>query len=199
MCVSNDFFRLCVTVLVLPPELYCACAFGLETMGEHHSCEKEIEALTNELTEYTSKANTLKQKYKNSLIVNLQKDVQIRNLEQKIKSKRNLNFVELSDETRNKIKLIGDSAREDSTFVNCVLHHLYNDNIEIIKKKTLSGHPKASASTVCCEISPDKKNTIEKLFNERLSYLPPSQVDEERKKKLNKLIRNAIDNAKKKK
>lgn len=101
-------------------------------MGEHHSCEEEIEALTRELNEYTLKVKTLKQKYNNSLIQNLQKDIQIRTLEQKVKSKKNLKFNELSVETRKKINLIGESAREDSTFVNCVLNELYT--IDDIKK-----------------------------------------------------------------
>lgn len=164
----------------------------MTSMGDCHSCADEIEALNREIAEYNLKVNTLKQKYKNSLIENLKKDVQIRTLEQKVKSKKNLKFVDLSVAAKNKIKTIGDSTREDSSFVRYVLNDLYNGNIESIKQKSL----KASASNSV--ISPDKKKILEKVFNERLSYLPSSQVNEKRKKNLNKLIRNAIDNAKKK-
>lgn len=167
-------------------------------MGEHHCCEDEIEALNKELTEYTLEANALKQKYQIALIENLKKDVEIRSLEHKVKSNKNLKFVELSVDTRNKIKLIGDSPRDDNSFVSCVLNDLYNGNIESIKQKSLSGRSKTSTSTANSEISPDKKKTLEKLFQERLSYLPPSEVDEERKKRINKLIRNVIDTAKRK-
>lgn len=191
------FVSVCVFFAPVPHTLlFVVCAFWMRTMSEHHSCVDEIEALTKELEEYTLQANRLKQKYKNSLIENLQKDIQIRVLEQKVKSNKKLKFVELSAATKDKIELIGNSTREDSTFVNCVLFDLYNDDIETIKQKSLSGRSKDNVN-VNSEISPTKKNTLEKLFKERLSYLPPQEVDEERKKKLNKLIRNAIDNAKK--
>lgn len=161
-------------------------------MSEHCNCADEIAEFRAELEEYTLKVNQLKQKYKNSLIENLQKDVQIRLLEEKVQSNKKLKFVQLSAATRNKIELIGTSVKDDSKFINCVLSDLYNGDIEKIKTKTLSGR-------VNCEISPHKKNTLEKLFKERLSYLPRQEIDEEREKKLNKLIRNAIDNAKKNK
>lgn len=167
-------------------------------MSALHCCEDEIGALTQELEEYTSKVSSLKQKYKNSLIENLQKDVRIRSLEQKIQSIKKSKFVEISDVGRNKVELVGSSVREDSTFVSCVLFDLYSGDIERIKQKSLSGRSKVRVN-VNSEISPTKKSILEKLFKERLSYLPPQEVDEKRKKKLNKLIRNAIDNAKKNK
>lgn len=163
-------------------------------MSVHHCCPDEINALQQELAEWTVQANTLKQKYKDSLIANLQKDVQIRALKQKIESEKKLKFVEVSVSNRHKIKSIGNSVREDSTFVSCVLSDLYNGNIESIKLKSLSGRSRAGFKS---EISPDKKKVLEKLYKERLSYINPQEVNEERKNKLNKLIRNAIDNAKK--
>lgn len=83
MCV-NKFYRQEVCVAASYSHCIVVCVH-VQMMGEHHSCEEEIEALTRELNEYTLKVKTLKQKYNNSFIQNLQKDIQIRTLEQKVK------------------------------------------------------------------------------------------------------------------
>lgn len=84
--------------------------------------------------------------------------------------------------------------REDSTFVHVALLDLYRNNISALKEKTLSGHSKQGDKTF---ITPEKRNALESLFIERLSYIP--ETTEERKQNLNKLIRNTIDNESRKK
>lgn len=65
-----------------------------------------------------------------------------------------------------------------------------------LKNLTLSGRFKCGEKSV---ISKDKKDILEAIFNQRLAYLPRKEVNENRQKKLNKLIRYVIDNANKKK
>lgn len=127
------------------------------------------------------------------LIENLQKDIIIKQIKKKIEENKFLSFEKhLSKEYLERLNLIGGSQREDSTFVAVAINALYSENTEVIKKKGLSRSKTKGNS----EITPEKRKILEELFAKRMSYLV--NVDINRQNNLPKLIRNAIDNAKKK-
>lgn len=102
----------------------------------------------------------------------------------------------LSNACLDQLKLINIAQSEESSFVGIILNDLYCNDNEVLKKKTLSNRSKDNESS---KIPPKKRKIVFKLFNERLSHEPKEEVSEYRKENLSKLIRNAIDNANRKK
>lgn len=160
-----------------------------------HCCEK-ITDLRKELNSLTEAFKKRKQEYQTLLIENLQKDLIIRQIKTKIEEKKFSSFEDqLSKDCIVKLNLIGNSQKEDSTFVALAINELYRGNSEAIKHKVIKESARSKKSGKS-EISPKKKKFLERLFAERISYF--ANVDETRENNLNKLIRNAIDNANKK-
>lgn len=157
-------------------------------------CESEIKVMKEELNDLEQQVKQLKIEYNNLLIENLQKDVIIRNKKIQILQNKYTNFNKnISKDILSELNSIGNSKREDSAFIALAIKGLYNGNIETIKQKSLSGRSKKGETS---GISPEKKKILERLYDERISYI--SDIDESRKNNLNKLIRNAIDNANRK-
>lgn len=157
------------------------------------SCSDEINSLKEALEEQNSECKALKQQYNQLLIKNLQKDVIIRNLKERIVQYKYKDFKGiLTDNCLDELESFGDSQREDSPFIRCALKDLYRENIDGLKHKTISGRSKDETKT---QISPDKMSTLSRLFDERMSYMPEESNDI-RKKSLHTLIRNAIGNEK---
>lgn len=92
------------------------------------------------------------------------------------------------------LETIGNSVSEDSSFVCCIINDLYD--ISKLKNLTLSGRSKTGDKV---EIDQEKKDILEAIFAQRLAYVRRQEVNECRRNNLNKLIRNAIDSANKKK
>lgn len=127
--------------------------------------------------------------------INLQKDILIRRLKRRIEDNKFSNFEsELPKDCLLKLRLIGNSQKDDSQFVSVILNAFYENNIEIVKTKCLSIRTK-NHKTHQSVISPEKCLLLERIFSERLRF---SNSDEARKSSLSKLIRNSIDNAKRK-
>lgn len=158
-------------------------------------CIDKILSLKEKLEQLKIESKKLKGKYAELLIENLQKDIIIRNREQQIQKHKfgDFNGV-LSDACLDKLRAFGNSQKKDSPFIAAVLNDLYRNNVDVIKQKVLNCH---STSTERSAISPQKYAVLDRLYAQRLSYIPSEEVDDFRKKNLNKLIRNAIDNAKK--
>lgn len=151
------------------------------------SCCETVDELKQELNSVTEKSKELKQEYQSLLIQNLQKDLTIRQFKIKLNQNKFVSFdKDFSKETLIKLNLIGDDLSCDSTFIGLVLNELYG---QALKNKCLSGRGIKSGKS---PISPQKKKIIDQVFAERLSHL---NADESRAKKLNKLIRSAIDSA----
>lgn len=164
-------------------------------MSERGCCDQEIEHLKAQLEKLKSESIELRENYKKLLILNIEKDVKIRDLKKELeKNKFTLFKGKLSELCLNKLETIGNSVAEDSSFVCCVIHDLFDSST--LKNLTLSGRSKCGEKS---EIAKDKKDILEAIFNQRLAYVPRQEVDETRQKKLNKLIRYVIDNANKKK
>lgn len=157
-------------------------------------CSDEIDSLKDILEKENSESKALKRQYSQLLIQNLQKDVIIRKLKKKIEENKYGSFKGiLSDTCLNELKSFGNSQREDSSFIRCALKDLYSQNIDSLKQKTLGGRSKTDTKT---KISPVKMSTLNRLFQQRISYMQPEELDDFRKKSLHTLIRNAIGNEK---
>lgn len=168
-------------------------------MSEDNCCSQEIEKLRDELKIWTHKCDNSKLDYGKKLIENLKKDILISELKKTFSASSKANKFEsfeqhLSESVLRQLKTFGDTSKEDSSFISCAVKDLYRDNVELIKKLSLSGRIEGKT-----QISQENKAILEKLFAERLSYIPSSEVDEVRRQNLNKLIRNVIDCANKKK
>lgn len=160
-------------------------------MSEKSCCE-EVNDLKEKINNLLLKSEKLKTEYKKLLIVNLEKDVKIRNLKKELEKNKFLEFkVKLSEDCLSELEIIGNSVVEDSTFVSCIIADLYD--LSTLKNLTLSGR----GETV--EISTEKREVLEAVFSRRLAYVPREEVNDFRRNNLSKLIRNAIDNAKRKK
>lgn len=158
------------------------------------TCCDTLQNLRQDLLRLTETVKKLKQEYQTLLIENLQKDLNIREIKKKIEENKFSSFEsQLSKTCLVKLNLIGKSQKDDSTFVALALNELYNENTEAIKQKSLSGRSKKGAKK--STITPEKKKILERLFAERMSYV---DADTSRGSNLNKLIRNAIDNANRK-
>lgn len=154
-------------------------------------CENKISELEDELKNLIVKSKSTKQEYLNLLNVNLQKDLEIRKLKRNIEQNKFASFeTELSKDCLFELRSIGNSQKEDSQFVSVALSTLYKNDVQIIRAKCLSNRSKNPEQSA---ISPEKRKILDRIFTERLSYI--SMVEEERKNNLSKLIRNAIDNA----
>lgn len=164
-------------------------------MSEESCCRREIDELQAEINKIILESDELKQKYKQLLIINLEKDVKIRNLKKELETKKFIKFKDkLSENCLTNLEIIGNSVSDDYTFVRCIINDLYD--ITTLQNLTLGCRSKADNKV---ELSYEKNVILEEIFAHRLAFVPRQEVNELRKKKLNKLIRSAIDNACKKK
>lgn len=91
------------------------------------------------------------------------------------------------------LKTISTNERGDSTFVCSVLKYLYADNLDSVKNKTACG--KSRRGQTRNMMTPEKKGTVQDIYNERLSSLAIGIEEKKtREKKLNKLINDAFNN-----
>lgn len=163
-------------------------------MSEKGCCEEEKEHLNAELHKLVLESNGLKENYKNLLILNIQKDVEIRDLKKKREKNKFTQFKGiLSQLCLDKLEIFGNSVEQDSSFVCCVVNDLFD--ISTLKNLTLSGRSKSGEKS---EIAKEKKGNLEAIFKQRLAHVPRQEFNEAREKSLNKHIRNAIDSAIKK-
>lgn len=164
-------------------------------MSEEDCCMQTIEDLKTEINSLVLESDELKQTYKKLLITNLERDVKIRNLRKELETKKFIKFKgKLSESCLNHIKIIGNSIPEDSTFICCVINDLFD--VTTLKNLTLSGRCKSGEKVEICD---EKKIILEEIFAHRLKFVPRQEVNEFRRNNLNKLIRNAIDSASRKK
>lgn len=160
-------------------------------MAENDCCQEEILDLKGKINNYVLKCTELKVEYKNLLIENLKKDVKIRDLRKELEADKFLKFKKkISANCLINLRDIGNSSKEDSTFVSCVMNDLYT--LQTLASLTLGGRSQAGNQT---GISAEVKDLVEKMFAERLSYVARQEVNDRRRNNLSKLIRNAIDSA----
>lgn len=152
-------------------------------------CEKE--SLEGELKQLTEKYRNIKQEYLNLCNINLQKDIVIRKIKQRIENSK-FNSFGLSKECLHQLRSISNDKKEDSQFVSVILYELYKDS-ETISKLCISNRVEENPQKKL--ISIENLTLLKRVFDERLQYCANNTT---RKNSLNKCIRNAIDNAKRK-
>lgn len=163
-------------------------------MTDPNCCREEINRLGEELKNFFAKSKDLKKEYQGLLVENLQKDLIIRELKSKLKTKEKkfTNFKNvLTPAGFEELNLISDSKNDDIAFVYAVMKDLYGN---AAKDKTLSGRNKETSSSKFLgnEISRKDKNVLTDLFNERIQNESMETIDA-RKSTLNRCIRHAID------
>lgn len=127
------------------------------------------------------------------MIENLKKDLILHKLlNQEIKNE----FDEFNDrfpvKTLNELRTLGKAEKCDSSFVLNALRGLYINNLAELKDKTYSGSSKTNSKE---PITPEKMKCLKEIFEKRLEYIELADiiVDDERKKKFPKLVKNAIE------
>lgn len=160
-------------------------------MSLRKCCEVKIAEKKEKTNNLHTKIISLKDNYRVLLIKNLQQDLIIRDLKRQLESKIYTSFEQiLSVETVAKLPSVENSKKGDSQFVSIVLMDLFHENINDLKMMTLSGRSKLGDKQA---IPFEKKQILERLYEERMNFLIPSERTE-RKHNLAKLIQNALDN-----
>lgn len=160
-------------------------------MSLRKCCEVEIAEKKEKTNNLHTKIISLKDNYRVLLIKNLQQDLIIRDLKRQLESKIYTSFEQIfSVETVAKLRSVENSKKGDSQFVSIVLMDLFHENINDLKMMTLSGRSKLGDKQA---IPFEKKQILERLYEERMNFLIPSEHTE-RKHNLAKLIQNALDN-----
>lgn len=150
-------------------------------------CENELQNLQTEVVLCNEKVSQATKFYHETLVTNLKKDLNIRQLKQKIFENRFEQFHDtLSSPAINDLKTVAGLPEKDSTFVLKAMRCIYNQDLSRLKNKTCSGRAKDA-------LSPEKKEIIEKLFKVRVES---SEKDDTkaaaRKSKLPIHVKNAI-------
>lgn len=149
-------------------------------------CDSEINDLLQQIANLTAKSKQLKSDYHELLIRNVQKDVEIIELKQKLQSKKYSDFSHIiSEATLDKLRMMSGDSSKDKTFIFEILYDIYGTDL---KNKIIgrSNEPNSIPRTT--------KNILEQLFNERIQTEGIETIDA-RREKLNRCIRNAIDRA----
>lgn len=161
--------------------------------------EKEIELLKSKINEQNKTIKILTQALDQAYKVVGKKEIAYHELQDK-KFERNNNqnyckFKEFNESTLDDLRSIAAGKSNDSYFVRRVVQALYEDNLGILEKRT------AKLKTDKKDpITPKKKEIITAIFDERLTMEAISSVEKlDRECKLNRFIKNAIDNITKKK
>lgn len=161
-------------------------------------CRKEIELLSKELNNLAIQSKQLKTEYQRLLIQNLKLDVEIIELKHKDEVRemddkyRKFESI-ISASVLEQLKLLGDTKKDDPTFVFLILNDLYGQSL---KDKTLSGRTKnSSTANKNTEVSQQTKSILQGIFEERLMK-SSSEEKSHRMVSLNKHIRSAIDKSK---
>lgn len=152
-------------------------------------CREDIQILSDELNSLLLISKQLKTEYQTLLIQNLQKDVRIMELNEKVNAEKyhRVNSV-TSPSAMNSIKFLSDAQKDDAKFIYLILNDMFGQSL---KNKTLSGRRKKSAIK-CSEISHKTKSILEECLEERL-ISASAEEKQKRLSSLNKLIRMAID------
>lgn len=158
---------------------------------QNEACRKETEDLSNEIDKHIKEIEDAKKQYLVLLVENLQKDVIIERLREGKPRFEEFQHV-FSPETLKLLLMLGNTAKEDSTFVLHAIRDLFKDNLDSLKNVSYTGRSKDESKT---EMSQAVKNVLQNIFDERMLYLEEIEESKvkERKAKLVTHIKNAIN------
>lgn len=121
---------------------------------QNQACIEEIESLENEIACCVSKQKEIKRQLLTALNENLKKDYIIDSLTQQKIGERFDEFKDKFDSmTMQSLRDIGETEKEDSTFVLTSVRGMYADNLSMIANKTYSGMSKNNTKTA---LTPEK-------------------------------------------
>lgn len=158
---------------------------------DNNLCREEIQHLKSEIEKSETERKELKNKYFSLLAENFKKDIEIENLQEKVRPAYQTFENEFSAKSMKRLRLIGFSPKEDSAFVLAALRGLYEGRLGDLSKKTVSGRSKDNAKG---PISPKKMSSIMNLFIERTERHGNSSESAARQHKVSKFISSAIKN-----
>lgn len=92
------------------------------------------------------------------------------------------------------LRSTGQLQRDDSTFVANSLKFIYDENLDSIKGKSLTGRGRHKTDKKT-QLTPEKVLILKNLFGERLNYITRNEDEKKlREKSFNKHIKNAVAN-----
>lgn len=133
-----------------------------------------------------------KQKYQAALIENLKKDLILHKL---LNQEAENEFVEFTGQfpakTLMELCSLDKAEKNDSSFILTAVRGLYSNDLTQLKNKTYSGYSKTNTKEC---ISPEKIKCLRDIFEKRLELIELSDifVDDARKNKFPKHVKNAI-------
>lgn len=105
-------------------------------------------------------------------------------------------YVEFSEQFNgpqlSELRSISLDPCNDSTFILKAVRNLYADNIEHLKRKSVTGKAKSGSKE---PISPEKLSTLDQLYRERLNNISKADERDGRIKKFNTHVKNALRRA----
>lgn len=169
-------------------------------------CIDTLADLNFELEEIEKKCEKRKEQINFCRSIIAEKETKIRNLiesgqpqlEHSVFSlpKHTLNFTAFSqfdEEQLADIRLVGSKKNEDSKFVSVVVRNLYQNRLDILATKSITGRGKKGEKKGI--LTPENVDIIRRIFKERLSDLEVGETERtEREKKVNKYIKDAQAN-----
>lgn len=159
------------------------------------SCVGDIKNSEQEITLIQRECKELRRKYHDMLIDNLKKDVEIEDLEmQQVREQSKYteytnNFTQKSMET---LRSIGNTKADDGKFILAAVIGLYEDRLEILKERNISGRSKSKTKQ---PMTIEKMKILQGLFTERIQNSTEFPV---RNKNVKTLIKTAIETINKK-
>lgn len=152
-------------------------------------CASEIEAVEKEIASIEKECKLLRQKYHDKLVENLKKDVEIEQMELQIQDKSDYaDFTEhFSDDSMKNIRSLGLTEASDSKFVLAVVRGLYENRLEVLQNKNLSGRSKLANKE---PMTPEKMGIIKDIFSKRTNG---SNESDKRRQNLRKMVKSAIE------
>lgn len=156
-----------------------ACASKCET--EKKLLQKEYEAIRAEIRKSQIKYHEL-------LILNVKKDLEIRDLKLAPKDKRFSEFstvwpANIIDELRK----IDGAQNEDSNFISKVMRGFYHEELYKLKERTYSGRSKQA-------LTPEKVKYAKHIFSKRLQLLGEYDDHGQRYENFSKHVKTSIEN-----
>lgn len=152
------------------------------------SCASEIKNADDEIALIEAECKELRRKYHDMLVENIKKDVEIEDLEVKVREQSS--YAEFtnhfSDESMKTLRSFEIAEANDSKFVLAAVRGLYVDRLEVLKERNLSGRSKTQKKY---PVTPEKKKILQDLFTERIKNATRLA---ERGQNLNALIKSAI-------
>lgn len=166
----------------------------VQTNDRCKDCEPELQELQNQVSLYNQKVTDATKVFHETLVLNLKKDLAIRQLKQKMVDSAFNEFKGvLTSDTIDNLNRVDGVAGSDSNFVLKAMRGMYKEDLSRLKNKTYSGRKKDA-------LTPEKKEMLRNVYMKRIDlYEKDKENVTIRKSYFAKYVKNAIDNINKNK